>query len=117
MCRWTTSIVCAMAVSFVLPAWTDDELPDESTPAITVGTWNIEWLGKPNMRSGVAHDVAQKPDDLAAYIDLSDVDILALEEIDDTEAGGEQEEAFRPLHGHDDGVGAGDGRRRGLKSE
>jgi len=49
--------------------------------AVRIGSWNIEWLGKPGDRSGMAENVAQKPDDLADYIMAADVDALALQEI------------------------------------
>lgn len=79
------------ALSFAAILLASNEVPDESTPVITIGAWNIEWLGKPGTRSGIAKDIAQEPEDLANYIDLSDVDILALSEIDDTDAGGARE--------------------------
>ncbi|MCC9606636.1 endonuclease/exonuclease/phosphatase family protein [Blastopirellula sp. JC732] len=53
------------------------------TPAaadiIQVGSWNIEWLGKPEMRNSPP----QKPEDLAAEIETAGVDVLALQEICD----------------------------------
>lgn len=50
---------------------------------ITVGAWNIQWLGEPSKRSGIGKDVAQKPEDIADYIKTSGVQLLALEEICD----------------------------------
>jgi hypothetical protein len=50
---------------------------------ITVGEWNIEWLGKPQNRSGISKNVAQSPTDIANYIKLSEVQLLSLEEICD----------------------------------
>ncbi len=50
---------------------------------LTVGAWNIQWLGIPSMRSGIGKDVAQKAQHLADYIKKSGVRILALEEICD----------------------------------
>jgi endonuclease/exonuclease/phosphatase family metal-dependent hydrolase len=52
-------------------------------PTLRLGAWNIEWLGSPGQRSGPARNVAQTPEDLAAYIQAAGVDILALEEIGD----------------------------------
>jgi len=61
------------------------EKSEEAGPAaassVRIGTWNIEWLGKPDDRSGVAKGVAQSADDLADYVIASKVDVLALEEI------------------------------------
>src|SRR4051812_23309528 len=54
---------------------------------LVIGAWNIEWLGSPDSRSGLAHGKAQKPGDLAEYIERSGVDILALEEIGDDDPG------------------------------
>ncbi|UUO06814.1 lamin tail domain-containing protein [Blastopirellula sp. J2-11] len=50
-----------------------------SADIIHVGSWNIEWLGKPEMRKSPQ----QKPADLAAEIRASGVDVLALQEICD----------------------------------
>lgn len=52
-----------------------------STADLTIGFWNIEWLGKPDSRSGPARDIAQKPEDLADAIIESKVCILGLAEI------------------------------------
>jgi hypothetical protein len=53
-----------------------------TTPAsVRIGTWNIEWLGKPEQRSGAAKNTAQSPDDMADYIVASGVCVLAVEEI------------------------------------
>jgi hypothetical protein len=48
---------------------------------IRVGAWNIEWLGMPERRSGVAKGQLQTPEALAEYILAADIDILGLEEI------------------------------------
>jgi hypothetical protein len=67
-----------------------DRRPDGSAASATVpatgaeirlGSWNIEWLGKPEDRSGPAKGVAQDPADLAAVVVASGVDVLALQEI------------------------------------
>ncbi len=52
-----------------------------STRPLRIGSWNIEWLGKPEDRSGPAEGVAQTTQDLADYIIASDVSILAVQEI------------------------------------
>lgn len=52
---------------------------------LRIGAWNIEHLGSPERRSQPSRNVAQKPADLARYIGRSRVDILALEEIGDTD--------------------------------
>lgn len=53
-----------------------------STPrGLRIGSWNIEWLGKPEDRSGPAQGVAQRTEDLADYIIAADVSILAVQEI------------------------------------
>lgn len=54
-------------------------------PNIGIGAWNIQWLGNPEQRSGCGKDVRQSAEDLAMYISRSRVDILALEEISDTD--------------------------------
>ena len=48
---------------------------------LRLGAWNIEWLDFAQNRSGLSANRAQKPEDLASYIEASGVDILALEEI------------------------------------
>lgn len=46
-----------------------------------IGSWNIEWLGKPGERSGPARGVAQTASDLSDYLVFSRVDVLAVQEI------------------------------------
>ncbi|HNB59115.1 MAG TPA: hypothetical protein PK308_02300, partial [Phycisphaerales bacterium] len=41
---------------------------DPNPDVLVLGTWNIEWLGKPDQRSGPARGGAQSPEDLADYI-------------------------------------------------
>lgn len=53
---------------------------------ISIGAWNIQWLGTPDKRSGCAVNIRQTSDDIAEYISGSGVDILALEEIGDTDS-------------------------------
>jgi predicted extracellular nuclease len=62
------------AASGSTSAWTP-------TGTLRVGCWNIEWLGRPESRSGVAANVAQSAEDLADCIADSGVDVLALAEI------------------------------------
>lgn len=47
---------------------------------VNIGAWNIEWLGKPEKRK----QNAQKVEDIAGYIKTSNVDVLALTEISNT---------------------------------
>lgn len=54
-------------------------------PNVSIGAWNIQWLGNPDKRSGCGKDVRQTADDIAMYISQSRVDILTLEEIGDTD--------------------------------
>lgn len=55
-----------------------------STDAITIASWNIEWLGNPSQRSGEAKGVAQETADLAEAIKRSDAAVIALQEISPT---------------------------------
>ncbi len=62
--------------------------PKDAAPAATAsaseiraGSWNIEWLGKPEDRSGAGQGVAQDPADLADLIVTSRVAVLGLCEI------------------------------------
>lgn len=48
---------------------------------IRIGSWNIEWLGRPDDRSGQGRGVAQTPEDLADCIRAAKVSVLALQEI------------------------------------
>jgi len=71
---------------------------------IRIGAWNIEWLGNPGNRSGIARDVPQSPEDIAAYIRIANVSILSLEEIGDDDDSNETltnsilDSAFRILN-------------------
>ena len=56
-----------------------------SAQNISIGAWNIQWLGNPDKRSGCGVNVRQTSDDIAMYVSSSGVDILALEEIGDTD--------------------------------
>lgn len=47
----------------------------------TIGFWNIEWLGKPEDRSGLGQGVAQSPDDLAEVIMQSQSSVVGLAEV------------------------------------
>jgi len=55
--------------------------PIESLDEIRIGSWNIEWLGQANRRSGPASGIAQSAEDLADYIEASGVRVLALQEV------------------------------------
>lgn len=67
------------------PAERAETTPQPAPPPppryVRIGAWNIEWLGTPESRSGPAKGVAQKPEDLADYIEAADVAILGLAEI------------------------------------
>jgi predicted extracellular nuclease len=52
---------------------------------VSIGAWNIQWLGNSEQRPGQAKKVEQKPEDLATYIADSKVDVLSMEEISDTD--------------------------------
>jgi endonuclease/exonuclease/phosphatase family metal-dependent hydrolase len=66
---WKRALL-ALALSLAAPA-----------EKLRLGAWNIEWLDYPQNRTGLASNRAQKPEDLANYIEASGVDLLALEEI------------------------------------
>lgn len=51
------------------------------TAVARIGTWNVEWLGKPYERSGLGQGTPQSPADIAEYIRFSGVDVLALQEV------------------------------------
>ncbi len=55
--------------------------PASSSGVLRIASWNIEWLGKPEDRSGAAKGIAQRPEDMADYIRASDASIVAVEEI------------------------------------
>lgn len=55
---------------------------------ITIGAWNIQWLGTPENRSACGKNVRQTAHDLAVYVAQSRVDVLALSEISDTNGAG-----------------------------
>ncbi len=57
------------------------EHPTEPAESLRIGSWNIEWLGQPNRRSGPAKGIRQSPEDLADYIAASGVRVLALQEV------------------------------------
>ncbi len=62
-----------------------------SSGEIRIGSWNIEWLGKPEDRSGAGKNVAQDPADLADCIIASKVAALGVCEIVASDSG-------RPIH-------------------
>lgn len=57
------------------------KLTTNDRKTIRVGAWNIEWLGTPGSRSGIAKNIKQTPEDLADYLLAADVDILGICEI------------------------------------
>ena len=63
------------------PGHAADVVPASIGSDLRIGAWNIEWLGKPEDRSGAAKGIAQDPRDLADCINASNVAVLALEEI------------------------------------
>jgi hypothetical protein len=46
--------------------------------SLRIGTWNIEWLGKPEMRRGKP---VQTPEDIAKYLALCGVDLFGVNEV------------------------------------
>lgn len=52
--------------------------------SLLFGSWNIQWLGSPNQRSGAAEGKLQTAADIAEYIRASGVSVLALNEITET---------------------------------
>lgn len=70
-----------LLIAVAAGAFTGDALADE----VRIGAWNIEWLGSPDQRSDTGRNVAQTGPDLAAYVHASKVDVLALEEIGDSD--------------------------------
>lgn len=85
--RWLSSCALAWAAVAAALAVALCVLPVSlaSADEVRLGAWNIEHLGSPERRSPPARNVAQKPEDLARYIAKSRVDVLALEEIGDTD--------------------------------
>ncbi len=61
---------------------------EKATETLRIGTWNIEWLGKPMDRSGLGQGIAQTAVDIADYIGFANVDVLALQEISPQGAAG-----------------------------
>lgn len=60
---------------------TTPDSPKHASENLRVGSWNIEWLDNPAMRSGPAKGVQQSAEDLADYIGASGVSVLALQEL------------------------------------
>ncbi len=56
-------------------------VPITSATTLKIGSWNIEWLGKPEDRGQFAQGVAQSPDTMAAYIAGSGVAVLGVAEV------------------------------------
>jgi hypothetical protein len=51
------------------------------SPSVTIGTWNLEWLGTPSMRDSVGRTAAQLEAIAAVAADLLDIEVLVLVEI------------------------------------
>lgn len=72
-------IVAGLA-AVLLPALQAGAATPQCEQVLQVGAWNIEWLGN----SAVGKRQEQKPEDIAAYIKVTAVDILALAEVSAT---------------------------------
>src|SRR5262245_47809228 len=85
--RVSASLICLAAflsaVALLAPGPGSSAIAraDEEISVARIGTWNIEWLGRPEKRGDVARNIAQDPADIARYIVSSKVDILGLNEI------------------------------------
>ncbi len=83
MTRQAPRALPAAAAAALLCALAGAPRPGPAAPgaagaaAVRVGTWNVEWLGKPDKR----WHGAQKAEDVAAYLVASKVDLLGLNEI------------------------------------
>ncbi len=55
--------------------------PPVASATLKVGSWNIEWLGKPEDRAQFAQNVAQSPDTMGEYIVGSGVSVLGVAEV------------------------------------
>src|SRR5260370_42582893 len=75
----------ALAVLLSVPAPAAGPSDQAAAPVLRVGTWNMEWLGRPDPRAGKA---AQKPDDVSRYVALSGVALLCLNEVSNTATDG-----------------------------
>ncbi len=69
------------------PSPSGTSVPISAQREVAVGSWNIEWLGKPEDRSGFAKNVAQAAADVGDYIIASGVAVLAVQEIVTRERG------------------------------
>lgn len=65
----------------VAPLRTTPTLPAATRSNLVIASWNIEWLGKPNDRSGPARGRAQSPTDLAECLASTGASIIAVQEI------------------------------------
>lgn len=92
--RWSVlaAVLAAVAAGVAPPAAVRGQ--QQVAHFVRVGAWNIEHLGNPASRSGVGHNVAQTPKDLADYIRASGVDLLALEEIADDDQPGRRNKSI-----------------------
>ena len=90
MLRWSFLIPSLLLAGVGLAVVSSGEAlaEDEQVLAaeeLRIGSWNIEQLGSPGRRSRPATNVAQHPADLARHILEARVDVLALQEIGDTD--------------------------------
>ena len=70
-------------VLIALACSTQAQPTTQPSQVLRIGFWNIEHLGMPQQRSGIAKDIAQDPRHLADYIRQANVRILSLSEIYD----------------------------------
>jgi hypothetical protein len=87
---WIIIVLSTLAAATGLIAAGQPQPPAAAQPPagnaapLRVGTWNIEWLGRPERR---ASKVPQAADDVAKYVRASGADVLALNEISQTNDG------------------------------
>ncbi len=82
------ALLCLAAALAQPPAVPAAQAPAPAPPTapgvpatIRIATWNIEWLGQSSKRSGLAANVAQKPEDIAEYIAASGAAVVAVQEV------------------------------------
>ncbi|WP_218194567.1 hypothetical protein, partial [Pseudomonas sp. ACN8] len=76
MRRYTCTFAIVVSLSINLTALAAERC---DTP-LSIGSWNIEWLG--NAKEGKR--TAQSPSDMADYLMVADINVLALSEISST---------------------------------
>lgn len=86
--QWSDAAAEDRAHGPTAPARREGPSVDRGERTVRIGSWNIEWLGRPDRRSGAAQGVEQGVTDLASYVAYARVEVLALQEIiADTGAG------------------------------